>query len=152
VRLKRKLVAAGVVLVLAGGAAGAGLAARDHGGSRAAVGQVRLVNTTKAGFVRASAEYLGTDVTTLRRELGSRTLADVANATPGRSAQKLATALTTAAMTRLVLAADRALTRRQDRLLHAWLRRRITGFLHDTCPLNLAGLGKHLGGCPGMSA
>jgi hypothetical protein len=152
VSLKRKLVATGAALVLAGGAAGAGLAAGGRSGSTPAVRQVQLRSTTEAGFVRAAAEYLGIDVEKLRGELRNRTLADVANTTPGRSAQALATVLTTAAVTKTVVAADHALTPRQDRLLHAVLRRRITGFMHDTCRLDLAGMAKHLGGCPGMSA
>jgi hypothetical protein len=46
---------------------------------------------------------------------------------------------------------DRALSPAQLRTLHSVLRRRITGFLKDTCPLSLTGVAKHLGGCQGMA-
>lgn len=150
--LKRKLAAGGAVaLLVAGGATGAGLAASGQGAGPKRVAQVRLASTTRAAFVRASAAYLGTEVASLRREVASgRTLADVANATPGRSAKQLVSLLVAAAGARLELVADRPLSRSQQRSLHVWLRRRITGFLNDTCPLSLSGLGKHLGGCAGM--
>jgi hypothetical protein len=150
--LKRKLVAGAGALFLAGGAAGAGLAASGHGTSRHVVRHVQLKSTTEAAFIRASAVYLGTDAATLRREVkGGRTLADVADSTPGRSAKQLTRLLVAAAATRLGQVSDRSLSPSQQTVLHALLRRRVTGFLNDTCPLGLAGLGKHLGGCKGMS-
>jgi len=149
-RLERKLVAGGIVLLLAGAAAGGGIAASSHGGP-APVRELHVGSTSSAAFLRATATYLGTDVASLRREVkAGRTLADVADATPGRSAKELARLLVAAATARLRVVSDRALSTGQERSLRAWLGRRIEGFLDDTCPLGLAGLGKHLGGCPGM--
>jgi hypothetical protein len=151
--LKRKLVAGGAALLVAGGAAGAGLAASGHDQSAPAVRQVRLESTTKAGFLAATAQYLGTDIAALRhQEKAGRTLAEIANATPGRSAKQLVAQLVEAASTKLRLIANRALATAQQRALRMMLRHRISGFLNDTCPLSLSGLGKHLGGCSGMSA
>ena len=142
----------GVTLVIAGAATGAGLAASGHGGNLPpAPRQLHLASTAKADFVRATAEYLGTDVATLRHEhKAGRTLAEIANATPGRSAKQLTAFLVRAAFVRLALSTDRALSRDQVQMLHAWLQRRVTGFLTDTCPLSLTGLTRHLGGCNGM--
>jgi hypothetical protein len=153
VSLKRKLAVGGAVVVVAAGAAtGAGLAASGHGQSVQPIHHLRLANTSKTGFLRATAQYLDTNVATLRREAkGGRTLADIANATPGRSAKQLATLLTAAAAAKAQVGANRALTNQQTFLLHSWLKRRITGFLNDTCPLGLAGVAKDLGGCLGMA-
>ncbi|GEM_PF-5098904 len=149
-RLERKLLAGSAALLLAGGAAGGGIAASSHG-SAPPPRELRVANTTSVAFLRAAAVYLGTNVASLRRDVGAgRTLADVADATPGRSARQLARLLVAAATSRLRLVSDRALSNEQQRSLQTWLRRRIAGFLNDTCPLGLAGLGKHLGGCPGM--
>jgi hypothetical protein len=151
-RLERKLVAGAAVLLLAGGATGAALAAAGHDGSARVDRQIQLRNTAPAAFIRASAEYLGTDAATLRREVkGGRTLADVANSTSGRSAKELDTLLVAAAVARLEGFADRVFSPRQEAALVTLVRRRVTGFLDDTCPLDLAGLAKHMGGCSGMS-
>lgn len=151
--LKRKLVAAGVAtLVIAGGATGAAIAASGNGRSLPpAPRQLRVANIGKASFVKATAQYLGTDVATLRHEVkGGRTLAEIADATPGRSVTQLSTLLLAAATTKLELIADRALTTAQQASLRRRLRPQIVGFLNDTCPLALGGIAKHLGGCAGM--
>jgi hypothetical protein len=151
--LKRKPVAAtaAALLVIAGSATGAAIAASGHGRSLPpAPNQLRLTSTSRTGFLRASATYLGTDLATLRHELKSGTLAQIANATPGRSEKRLAALLVPAAFAKLSMMSDKALPRMQQRGLHAILQRRITGFLNDTCPLGLAGLGLHLAGCAGM--
>jgi hypothetical protein len=150
--LRRKLVAGGAVLLIAGAVTGAGLAASGHGrNSSPAPRQLHLAHLTKGDFLRATALYLGTDVTTLRHEAkAGRTLAVIAAATPGRSTKQLTAFLVHAAAVRLALSTDRALSGNQVRLLHTWLERRVTGFLTDTCPLSLAGLARHLGGCAGM--
>ena len=149
--LKRKLVAGGAVLLLAGGATGAGLAASGHGRSVQPVRAVRLAGPTRAAFLQATAQYLGTDVATLRHEKKSgQTLAEIANATPGRSADQLASSLVHAATVWLTLNGHRSVTASERRGLHGLLRHRITGFLTDTCPLRLANVSKHLGGCKGM--
>jgi hypothetical protein len=148
VTLKRKLVAGSAALLVAGGAAGAGLAASGHGATVAPT-QLRLESTTKAGFLRASAHYLGVDLRTLRHEeKAGRTLAEIADATPGRSSKELAGLLVTAA--KLRLSTDRAFSPSQQHSLRSLLRHRITGFLNDMCPLSLGAVAKHLGGCSGM--
>jgi hypothetical protein len=150
--LKRKLVVGAAVLVLAGGVAGAGLAASNHGGRGPAPRQLRLASVKNAGFLLATAQYLGTDVATLRHETRSgKTLVQIANATPGRSARQLATLLVTAASKRLQTISDRPMSGAQQQALRKLIRPRITGFLSDTCPLALGALAKHLVGCPGMN-
>ena len=144
--------AALVSLVLAAGATGAALAASGHGSPRAAA-PIRLSGMTRGAFLRATAVYLGTDVRTLRGEMnGHRTLASIVNATPGRSAKQLSAGLAAAAISRLELAANRALSNEQTRTLRASLRRAVAGFLDDTCPLGLAGLAEDLGGCSHMTS
>jgi hypothetical protein len=152
VSLKRKLVAGGAALLVAGGATGASLAAGGHDRTAPAPHRLRLASTSRAGVVRAAAQYLGTGVSTLRHEeRAGRTLAQIANATPGRSAKQLAALLVAAASAKLQLISDRAVPRAQQQALRRLLRPRITGFLNDTCPLGLTALGRHLAGCPGMS-
>ncbi len=139
-------------MLVAGGGAGAGLAASGHGANAQRPLRAPPFQATHAGFVRASAFYLGIDVSTLRREVkDGRTIAEVADSTPGRSSQQLATYLMRAASTKLAQATDRALSPAQRKTLHSWLQHKITGFVTDTCPLGLDGLRKRLGGCPGMA-
>jgi hypothetical protein len=150
--LKRKLFVAGAVLLVAGGGAGAGLAASGHARSVPAPTQLRLASVKKAGFLLATSQYLGTDVATLRHETKSgKTLVQVANATPGRSAKQLAALLIAAASKRLQTISDRPMSGAQQQELAKLIRPRITDFLNDTCPLALGALGKHLVGCPGMN-
>jgi hypothetical protein len=152
VSLKRKLVAGGAALLVAGGGTGAGLAASGHGGSVQLAGHAPPFRATHAGFVRASAYYLGIETATLRRDMKSgRTIAEVANATPGRSEQQLRSYLVHAATVRLAAVAHRPLSPPERRTLRSWLTRRVGGWLNDTCPLSLAGFSKHLGGCHGMN-
>ena len=153
VSLKRKLAAgSAAVVVVAGAVAGAGIASSGHGQSLQPVRHLQLKSTTEAGFLRAAAGYLGTNVATLRREEKSgRTLADIANDTQGTSAKELATRLASAALGIAEYGANRALSNKQSRTLHSLLLRRVTGFLNDTCPLGLAGVAADLGGCPGMA-
>jgi hypothetical protein len=153
VSLERKLIAAGLAtLVIAGGATGAAIAASGNGRSLPpAPQQLRVTSIAKASFVNASAQYLGTDTATLRHEVkGGRTLAEIADATSGRSAKQLSALLLSAATVKLGLIADRALTTAQQASLRRRLRPQIVGFLNDTCPLALGGMAKHLGGCAGM--
>jgi hypothetical protein len=150
--LKRKLVVVGGALVLAGGATGAGLAASGHGTNRPRAHAVRLTGTSEGAFLRATAQYLGTDVTTLRHEeKAGKTLAEIADATSGTSARQLAAVLVSAGTAKVVQTSSRALSTAQQRMIHAMVQRRVTGFLNDTCALSLTGLAKHLAGCPGMA-
>jgi hypothetical protein len=152
VSLKRKLLAGLATLIIAGGATGAAIAASGHGRNLPpAPHRLSVTTIGKASFVRATARYLGTDAATLRHEVkGGRTLAEIADATSGRSAKQLSALLLTAATMKLQLIADRALTTAQQASLRRRLRPQITGFLNDTCPLALGGIAKHLGGCAGM--
>jgi len=79
-----------------------------------------------------------------------RTLADVANATPGRSEHQLATLLVAAGSSKLLLISDGAMSTAKRQALHATVRHRISGFLNGTCPLGFRALAQHLRGCPGM--
>lgn len=149
--LDRKVLAGIAALLLAGGGAGAGLAASGHGSAAKAPLHAPTLRLTHAGFVRASAFYLGIDVATLRREMKSgRTIAEVADAASGRSAAKLTSYLVHAATIRLTLLAHRPLSPAERRSMRSWLTHRVTGFLTDTCPLSVSGMAKHLGGCHGM--
>ena len=150
--LKRKLVAGLATLIIAGGATGAAIAASGHGRSLPpAPRQLRVTTVGEASFVKATAQFLGTDAATLRQQVkGGRTLAEIADATSGRSAKQLSALLLTAATMKLQLIADRALTTAQQTSLRRRLRPQIVGFLNDTCPLALGGMAKHLGGCAGM--
>jgi hypothetical protein len=154
VSLKRKLVALGLAaLIIAGGATGAAIAASGGHGRNLPPAPHRLLvaSVGKASFVAATARYLGTDVAALRHQVkGGRTLAEIADATSGRSAKQLSALLLTAASAKLQLIADRALTTAQQASLRRRLRPQIIGFLNDTCPLALSGIAKHLGGCAGM--
>lgn len=149
--LKRKVLAGTAALLVAGGGTGAGLAASGHGNTARARLPAPTLRLTQAGFVRVSAFYLGIDVATLRGDMKSgRTIAEVADATPGRSTAKLTSYLVRAATVRLTLLAHRPLSPAERRSMRSWLSHRITGFLTDTCPLSVAGMAKHLGGCHGM--
>jgi hypothetical protein len=152
VSFKRKLLAGTAVLLLAGGATGAAIAASGQGRSLPpAPHQLRLASTSSAGFLKATAQYLGTEVATLRHETkGGTTLAEIANRTSGRSARQLTGLLLAAATAKLQQVADRALSTAQTGALRRMVRPRIVGFLNDTCPLALGSFAKHLGGCPGM--
>jgi hypothetical protein len=153
VSFKRKLLAGTAVFLFAGGATGAAIAASGDGRSLpAAPHQLRLGSTSRAGFLAATARYLGTDVATLRHETkGGTTLAAIANRTSGRSEKQLTGLLVTAATVKLQLISDRAMSPAQKGALRRLVRPRVVGFLNDTCPLALGSLGRHLAGCPGMS-
>jgi hypothetical protein len=152
VSLKRKLLAGLATLIIAGGATGAAIAASGHGRNLPpAPHQLSVTSIGKASFVRAAARYLGTDAATVRHQVkGGRTLAEIADATSGRSAKQLSALLLTAASMKLQLIADRALTTAQQASLRRRLGPEITGFLNDTCQLALGGIARHLGGCAGM--
>jgi hypothetical protein len=152
VSFKRKLLAGTAVFLLAGGGTGAAIAASGQSRSLPpAPRQLRVASVGKASFVKATAQYLDTNAATLRQEAkGGRTLAEIADATPGRSAKQLSALLLSAASVKLQLIADRALTPTEQESLRAQLRRQIVGFLTDTCPLALGSIAKHLRGCAGM--
>jgi hypothetical protein len=142
------------VFAVAAGITGAGLAASGHGRSvQPAPHRLFLHGTSRTAFVRATAQYLGMKPSALRREVKSgRTLADIANATPGRSEKQLATLLVAAGTSKLLMISDGAMSTAKRQSLHALVRHRITGFLNDTCPLALTAFARHLAGCPGMGS
>jgi hypothetical protein len=143
-RLERKLATGGLLVVLAGGATGGALAA-----SRAGAGPHQLpFHANRHGLLVASAEYLGIRPAVLQRELkAGRTLAQLATSTPGRSERALVSLLVADASREIEQIADRPLQPAQRRALRPWLRRRVAGFLDDTCPFSLVGLEQHLAGC-----
>ena len=149
---KRKLVAGGAALLVAVGGTSAGLAASGHGKHAQLPRHAPTFRATTAGFIRASAYYLGIDTATLRKDMKSgKTIAEVANATSGRSERQLTSYLVSAATVRLTAVAHRPLSPPERRTLGSWLTRRVDGWLNDTCPLSLTGFSKHLGGCHGMN-
>src|SRR5207237_8619755 len=112
--------------------------------------QLRLTSPSRAGFLEATAQYLGTDVATLRHETkGGTTLAEIANRTSGRSEKQLTGLLLGAATVKLQLISDRAMSTAETGAVRRQVRPRIVGFLNDTCPLALGALRKHLAGCAG---
>lgn len=147
-RLERRLTTGAVLVLLAGGATGGALAA--SGGTPAA--RPLPFNASRGGLLRASAAYLGVALPVLERELkGGKTLARVANATPGRSERALVGVLVADLSAHLQQVSDHPLSSMQQRALVPWLRRRVAGFLDDTCPLSLVGITRHLAGCGGMT-
>ena len=142
------------MFVVAAGVTGAGLAASSHGGSvQPAPHRLFLHGTSRAAFLHAAAQYLGTDVATLRGQTKSgRTLAQIANATAGRSEKQLTALLVAAGTSKLLMISDGAMSTEKRQALHALVRHRITGFLNDTWPLALTAFARHLAGCPGMGS
>lgn len=143
--LERKLATGAAIVLLAGGATGGAIAA-----SGSPAKHPLPFKANRSGLLRASADYLGLQLPALQRELhGGKTLAQIANSTPGRSQRALVTLLVTDASREIEGISDRALNRAQRNALRPWLRRRVAGFLDNTCPLSLVGLEQHLAGCAG---
>jgi hypothetical protein len=146
--LRRKLVAAVAILLIAGGATGGALASRGDQRARSAP----AVNLGAKNLYAAAASYLGISTRTLRGELHpGHPLAAIASATPGRSVAGLRSALFS-----YVLAQHRKTAlpvSRAKRLVEdSTIRKRVDGFVAGTCPLKLGKLFKSLsGGCHGMS-
>src|SRR5579862_7854314 len=141
---KRKLVAALAIFLIAGGATGAALAASSHSSSTTTP---RLVQGKS--LLAASAAYLGTTLPALKSELHpGHPLAAIASATPGRSVAGLQAALYHDALARL---GKGKVARTRAAFVHAWLHKRIAGYVAGTCPLSLGKRFLRLGGtCPGM--
>lgn len=129
--------------MIAGGATGGAVAAAGSTAKHALP-----FSSTRHGLLQASADYLGVDVTALESELkGGRTLAQIARSTPGRSERALVALLVADASREIQQIADRPLSPAQKNALRPWLRRRVAGYLDDTCPLSLVGLEQHFAGC-----
>ncbi len=146
-RLERELVASVVVLVLAGGATGAALAAAGHGGTRAS----HVVAHPKSLY-QAAASYLGIETRTLERELHpGHTLADIASTTSGKSVRGLEAALLSYVHAQFRKSAAPMSAAKRSVMMKV-MRQRVQGFATGTCPLKLGALFKRLsGGCHGMS-
>ena len=130
--------------MIAGGATGGSIAATDGSPAKHPL----PFHATPNGLLHASADYLGVQMVVLKRELkGGKTLAQIANSTPGRSERALVTLLVADASREIEQISDRALQPAQRRALRPWLRRRVAGYLDHTCPLSLVGLEQHLAGC-----
>lgn len=150
---RRKLLAAGGALILAAIVAGAAFAATGHVASFRAVEQpsARRLASARGSLISVAAAYLGTSTASLRRELkAGQTLAQVANATSGRSETGLDRVLLANTESRLGQVAG-AMTRTKVRFVHVWLRRTVAGYVRGTCPLQFHTLFHRLGGtCAGM--
>jgi ribosomal protein L10 len=126
--------------------AGTALAAHGHHGKahavRAAKAAAGLARTKKAaavhghGDLKAAAGYLGLTVAQLRADLkAGQTLAQVADATPGKSADDLVQVLVAAAKTKLdALVAAGKLTQAQETTLLAKLQTRIEAAVSKARP------------------
>jgi hypothetical protein len=144
---RRKLAALAAVLLVAAGATGGALAARSH----STVKPTPVPHLAGKSLITAASIYLGIPLARLKSELRpGHPLAAVASSTPGRSVAGLRATLVYDAMTNLHRAQG-ALSRVRTRYAHAWLRKRIAGYVAGTCPLKLHGMFVKLGGgCPGM--
>jgi urease accessory protein UreF len=133
---KRRLAAAAVAVVV--GLAGAGAAgACDRGGDGHAVRAATFAlhhGRHHHGLLRLAATYLGMSKEQLRTQLASgTTLAQVAAATPGKSAAGLVDYVVSRAQTRLdaAVAAGR-LTQAQEQALLTRLRTKLTALVNAT--------------------
>ncbi|HZT83924.1 MAG TPA: hypothetical protein VE984_00700 [Gaiellaceae bacterium] len=144
---RRKLAALAAVLLVAAGATGAALASQG----RSTVKPAPVPHLAGKSLIDAAAIYLGIPVARLKGDLRpGHPLAAVARSTPGRSVAGLRATLVYDAMTNLHRAQG-ALSRVRMRYAHAWLSRRIAGYVAGACPLSLHGMFVKLGGgCPGM--
>ena len=145
--LKRKLLIGVSVLLVAGGATGGALAARSH----AAVKTAPVAHVAGKSLLKASSIYLGIPLSQLKRELTpDHPLAAIASSTPGRTVAGLRATLVYDAMTNLHRSQG-AISQTRMRYAHAWLTKRIAGYVAGTCPLKVRGMFVKLGGgCPGM--
>jgi hypothetical protein len=139
--------AAVAVLALGAGAAWAhGRAGHDDGGRRAATPALARV-----GGANPVTAYLGIGAGRLRADLkAGQTLAQIANATPGRSAAGLVQALTAAAKSKLDAAvAAGKLTAAQEQFVLGKLTPAITSIVNGA---SLTNLGMHIPGVQGALA
>jgi hypothetical protein len=144
---RRKLAALAAVLLVAGGATGGALAARSH----AAVRTAPVPHVAGKSLLTAASIYLGIPLAQLKQELRpGHPLAAVASSTPGRTVAGLRATLVYDAMTNLHRSQG-ALSNVRLSYAHAWLTKRIRGYVAGTCPLGVRGMFVKLGGgCPGM--
>jgi hypothetical protein len=145
--LKRKLAAALAILMIAGGATGAALAARGHANATVAP---RLVQGRS--LLGTASAYLGVSLPQLKSELHpGHPLAAIAGTTPGRTVAGLRAALYHDANANL-RKVEATMSPARMAYVRGWLHKKIAGFVAGTCPLKLGGLFIKLGGsCPGMS-
>ncbi|HVP75052.1 MAG TPA: hypothetical protein VMS63_03440 [Gaiellaceae bacterium] len=143
--LKRKLVLATVGALLLAGAGSAVAASRGHGHAR--TGTASVVRWTsavrgfgfgfgRAGDLSAAATYLGITTDALKTDLQSgKTLAQVADATSGKSAAGLIQALVASGKSKLDAAVSAGkLTSDQEQTLLASLQQRVTDLVNGTRP------------------
>jgi hypothetical protein len=144
---RRKLAAFVTVLLVAGGATGGALAARSHAAAKTAP----VPHLAGKSLLAAASIYLGIPLSQLRHEIRpAHPLAAIASSTPGRTVAGLRETLVYDAMTNLHRSQG-ALSQVRMRYAHAWLTRRIRGYVAGTCPLDVHGMFVKLGGgCPGM--
>lgn len=109
---QKAAVGAAFAVLLVGGAFAAVSATGQSNGHRGRSARAHRLGAKQGGPVAASARYLGVPVTRLSSELSSgKTLAQIANATPGKSAEGLLDALVAARKAKLAKASSN-ITRR----------------------------------------
>jgi hypothetical protein len=151
--LKRRIAVGGAVALAATGG-GVAVAARGHDAqplARAASPSFAAAygsHHRRGGFVSAVVTYLGLSPDQIRTQLQSgKTLAQIADATPGKSAAGLIQALVDAAKQKLAAAvAAGRLTQAQADQLAASLQQRITSFVNSTRPAGPRPIGRGHGG------
>jgi hypothetical protein len=144
---RRKLAALAAVFLVAAGATGGSLAARGH----AAVKTVPVPHLAGKNLLTAASIYLGIPLAQLKHEIRpGHPLAAIASSTPGRTVGGLRATLFYDALTSLHRAQG-VVSRVRMRFDHAWLSKRIAGYVAGTCPLRLDRAFLRLGGgCAGM--
>ena len=145
---RRKLAALVTVLLVAGGATTGALAAHSHTAAKTAP----VPHLAGKSLLAAASIYLGIPLAQLKRELHpGHPLADIASSTSGRTVAGLRATLIYDAMASLHRAQG-AMSRVRMGYAHAWVAKRVAGYIAGTCPLKLGGVFVKLGGgCPGMS-
>jgi hypothetical protein len=131
----RTVLAAGAcvaALAAGAGAAAAGGHGHRHGDAHARAVKAHVAKSLRGGGIAAAASYLGLTPAQLRADLETgKTLAQVADATPGKSADGLVAALTAAAKAKLdALVARGKLTAAQETALLDRLGKRIDALVH----------------------
>jgi len=146
-RLERKLAVGVAVVLVAGAATGASIAATRAGSARAS-----HVVTHPKNLYQAAASYLGIGTRTLESRLHpGHTLAAIASTTSGRSVDGLEVALLSYVHAQFREAAAPTSPAKRSVEMKV-MRQRVEGFVNGTCPLKLGALFKRLsGGCHGMS-
>lgn len=99
--VRQKVIATAAVAVLLGGAAFAAVSATGQGSGHTRAGNRHAVHRVRPRDLQAAAAYLGVPSTQLERELGSKSLAQIASEHGGKSEQGLTEAILAARRARI---------------------------------------------------